>query len=454
MKKKTGGFFSGGTKLVLAACIAAVFSVQMVSAQERETILRLHGSNTIGAQVAPALAEAYLKQLGANSVQQVETIPGVETLVEGHFPRTIKVIAIQAHGSSTAFKGLKEGLCDIGMSSRKIKADEGETLASLGNMTSNASEHVLALDGLAIIVNAANNSTNRMDFQTLADIFSGTITNWSQLGGPNAAIKIHARDEQSGTYDTFKSLVLGKKTLDPSAKRYESSEALSDAVNADAHAIGFIGLPYIKYNKALAISDGGPAIRPTVFTVASEDYPVSRRLYLYTPATPSNSHTQPFMALALGKLGQDIVRQNKFIDLGVSAEEVKVEVTGNTHNYQTLYKYLNAVRGAKRLSSSFRFKGETLELDNRAIRDLDRLLDYLMDNRVKEILLAGFSEDQGEYAKSLGLSCKRAEVLQEELLSRGIRASEVLCLGQELPLASNATEAGREKNRRVEIWVK
>jgi phosphate transport system substrate-binding protein len=119
-----------------------------------------------------------------------------------------------------------------------------------------------------------------------------------------------------------------------------------------------------------------------------------------------------------------------------------------------LYKYLNAVRGAKRLSSSFRFKGESLDLDNRAFRDLDRLLDYLAENRVKEILLAGFSENQGDYAKSLGLSCKRAEILSEELYSRGIRTSEVLCLGQELPLASNETEAGRAKNRRVEVWVK
>ncbi len=90
-------------------------------------------------------------------------------------------------------------------------------------------------------------------------------------------------------------------------------------MNADPHAIGYCGVPYVKHNKALAISDGGPAVRPTVFTVATEDYPVSRRL-LYTPAVPENRYTQDFIAFALSGEEQKSVRQHKFVDLTVSAE--------------------------------------------------------------------------------------------------------------------------------------
>ena len=103
------------------------------------------------------------------------------------------------------------------------------------------------------------------------------------LGGNSGAISIHARDDKSGTYDTFKSLVLDPLNLKllAAAHRYESSTELSDAVAADPGAIGFIGLPYVRRSKVLGISAGAgnPPIVPTQFTVGTEDYPLSRRLY-------------------------------------------------------------------------------------------------------------------------------------------------------------------------------
>ena len=455
--------------IALAAALACTaVSPQDSRAQQRETILRIHGSNTVGAKLAPDLASAFLRKLGAASVQQKELVAGTELDIEGEFPdqQQTKVIEIRAHGSSTAFKSLKEKQCDIGMASRKIKDSELKDLAAFGDMSSSASEHVLALDGVAVIVNSANTAVSKMSFEQLAQVFSGAVSNWSELGWAAAPISLHARDENSGTHDTFKSLVLGDKKL-AEAKRWDSNESLSDAVNADSHALGYCGLPYVKHNKALAISDGGPAVRPTVFTVATEDYPVSRRLYFYTPAVPENQHSQDFIAFALGSEGQQLVRKHKFVDLTVSAETHKVEIApGTNQNYQVLYKYLTAVRSAKRLSASFRFKGKTLELDSKGQRDLDRLVDFFAANGPAEIILAGFSDRQTDaarsvegpvdsnYSENMDMSCKRAEIVKEELGSRGIKTADLLCVGSEMPVASNSTEQGREKNRRVEVWVR
>ena len=117
-------------------------------------MLRLHGSNTIGEQLAPALAEAYLRAAGA---QNVKTIRGEaeESKVQGTLPgdSSPQIIEIKAHGSATAFKDLKSSSCDIGMSSRPVKADE---IADLGDLTAASSEHVLGLDGVAVIVNRDN----------------------------------------------------------------------------------------------------------------------------------------------------------------------------------------------------------------------------------------------------------------------------------------------------------
>ncbi len=103
-------------------------------------------------------------------------------------------------------------------------------------MYSSASEHVLGLDGIAVIVNVAN-SVSALQKDQLMQIFSGDVTDWSQMGASHGAIKIYARDDKSGTFDTFKTLVLGGKALAPGAQRFEDSNALSEAVASDPNGI-------------------------------------------------------------------------------------------------------------------------------------------------------------------------------------------------------------------------
>src|SRR5262249_32881144 len=142
-------------------------------------VLKLHGSNTIGAALAPVLVEEFFKQQGATGVRIVNGTTPDELTVVGTLPGNSSptVIEIRSHGSSTAFTDLLTGTADIGLSSRKIKADEIQSLTSLGEMSSPTNEHVLALDGIAIVVNR-DNSVDSMTKDQLAQIFSGEITNW------------------------------------------------------------------------------------------------------------------------------------------------------------------------------------------------------------------------------------------------------------------------------------
>jgi phosphate transport system substrate-binding protein len=140
-------------------------------------------------------------------------VPGAkeeESFIVGERSGVENQIEIQAHGSKTAFEDLKSGLCDIGMASRPIKPEERQALLpTLGDLTSNASEHVLALDGIALIVHPSN-PIKTLSVAQVADIFSGTLTDWSQLGGRAVTIAIYARDEKSGTWDFFNEAVLKK----------------------------------------------------------------------------------------------------------------------------------------------------------------------------------------------------------------------------------------------------
>jgi phosphate transport system substrate-binding protein len=241
-----------------------------------KTLLRLSGSNTIGSALAPRMVEAWLASMGASGVatrqreKDGQKIP--ESVVQATLNNAAVEVEIRAHGSGDAFKHLADGSADIGMASRRIKPNESASLSNLGNMFSRDNEHVIALDGIAVIV-APGNPVPSLSRQNLAKMFSGEITDWSQVGGTAGPIKLYARDQNSGTFDTFQALVLGSSKLSAQATRIEDSAELEAAVAAAPSSIGFVGLPYVKSAKALPVSDGqAMALAPTVFTVKKEDY--------------------------------------------------------------------------------------------------------------------------------------------------------------------------------------
>lgn len=451
-----GGFFylfnSNTENKLVAKNLDIERQLSTVVPTSSDIIFRIHGSNTIGAKLAYELVASYLKEKGADNVETLPLVNENEGIVQGYFKKENRLLGVEifAHGSSTAFKDLLSGTADIGAASRKIKNEEVELLKHLGNMESFNSEYVIGLDGLAIIVNR-NNPVVSLTIQQLKDIFSGKIVDWSEITEKHSGkINVYSRDDKSGTYDTFKELVLGNDKLVQNSKKYESNEALSDDVSKDIYAIGFCGLPYVKNSKALAISDGeSQPILPTLFSIQTEDYPLSRRLYFYAPPFSKNLLSKEVIEFALSKKGQEIVEKVGFISLDVAPVKVDT-ISIESDEYQSLAKsYL-------RLSLSFRFKTDSYELDNRAIRDLERVLEFFKENKRKnfEIILLGFSDSLGNPKYNITLSEKRAEIVRNELNKRGIVVSKVMGLGGKIPVASNSTASGRYKNRRVEIWIK
>ncbi len=421
--------------------------------------LSLSGSNTIGKDLAPALVEGFLRKLGASSIERRAGKPD-EMTIEAVLPDGAAAIEIRAHGSSTAFEALSSGGAEIGMASRRIKTDEARTLASLGNMLSPACEHILGLDGVAVIVDPGN-SVDALSIDQIRDLFTGRITDWSTVGGTAGPVATFARDDRSGTYDTFKSLVLADRPLAASAERYEDSERLAADVTARRGSIGFVGLAYVAGAKALKVHEGGSVpYRPTVFTVRTEDYLLSRRLYLYSASNPRNPWVSQFLEFALSHDGQSIVDTIGFVGqslVDAVTERGEPGAAGRAAPAPNAPpEYLRVTQGATRLPLDFRFESGSDQLDNKARRDVGRLLESLSApaNRGREILLLGFADSQGAEATNLRLSAGRAEAVARELAAEGIRAGVSRGFGSALPVASNDSEAGRGRNRRVEVWIR
>ncbi|NNA87394.1 OmpA family protein [Pseudomonas fragi] len=413
--------------------------------------LRIQGSNTIGANLGPALVSAMLAEQGLHDIHSVPVIPPNEHSIVGTTAQGQQIrVDVAAHGSGTGFTALAAGLADLVASSRPIKDRELVDLEPLGDLKSPGAEQVIAIDGLAIILHP-HNPLDQLNTEQLAQIFSGQISRWEQLGGTGGAIHLYARDDQSGTWETFKELVLNRngQPLSSKAQRFESSEQLSDAVSHDPQAIGFIGLPYIREAKAVAIVDGASQpMLPLTSLIASEDYPLSRRLFLYLPPATNNPWAKALVAFTQSPQGQAIVGQNGFVAQSVQADNV-MPGAHMPEQYQAL------TREAQRLSVNFRFEEGSASLDNKARQDLLRVVDYLSAHGKldKQVTLVGFGDAKDDPQRAQLLSRLRAMAVRRELVKSGVVLREIRGYGAQMPVAANTEDEGRLKNRRVEVWV-
>ncbi|OPA83604.1 hypothetical protein BFW87_30430 [Pseudomonas fluorescens] len=418
---------------------------------EQGPALRIQGSNTIGAALGPALVKGLMEHQGLQTVHSEAGEGANEQRVVGK-TRQGKVVTIEvaAHGSSTGFAALKKASADLAASSRPIKDSELVDLEPLGDLKSPGAEQVIAIDGLAIILNPRN-PLNTLTTEQLAQIFNGEISTWEALGGTGGAIHLYARDDQSGTYDTFKELVLRLrgKPLAAGAKRFESSEELSDAVSHDPQGIGFIGLPYVRQAKAVAIVDGeSQPMLPLTSLIATEDYPLSRRLFFYLPPSGRNPWAKALVDFAQSSKGQAIVAANGFIAQQVQAIAVEARAS-MPEDYQAI------ARDAQRLTVNFRFEEGSASLDNKARQDLQRVVAYLRSHNKldKQVTLVGFGDAKNDPQRAALLSKLRAMAVRRELVKSGVVLRDIRGFGAQMPVAANTADEGRIKNRRVEVWV-
>lgn len=432
--------------LGLAWCLAC-----RVAFAEEQPVLRVQGSNTIGAELGPALVEGLMRQKGLVNVHAESAGKSNEVRVYGTNAIGQRVrIDVGAHGSATGFAALRTGSADLAAASRPIKDAEVRELASLGDLRSHEAEQVIAIDGVAVILQPSN-PLRELTIEQLARIFSGEVRDWRDIGGNAGPIHLYARDEQSGTWETFKELVLTRygKRLASDAQRFESSEALSDAVSQDRNGIGFIGLPYIHQARPVAVIDGdASAMLPTLNLIATEDYPLSRRLYFYLPPNRSNPWARDLAVYAQSAVGQEQVARSGFVAQTVRA--VNVAVTA-----QMPPAYQALARQAKRLSVNFRFAQGSANLDSKARQDLQRVVDYLRSHGKLDgqVTLVGFGDAKSDPDRAALLSRLRAMAVRRELLKSNVTFREISGYGDEMPVATNEVDEGRIRNRRVEVWV-
>lgn len=242
----------------------------------------IDGSTTVG-PIAKAFADFYK-----------ETNPDVN-------------ITISESGSGNGVKSLINGACNIANLSRFMKEGEFKSCVEKGVLPV---AHVVAYDGLAVIVNPEN-KVGALTMEQVSDIYQGKITNWKQLGGDDMPIVIVSRDTNSGTYETFNELVLLKKPVAKNAEYVGSNGQARTRVNSTKGAIAYVGLGFAD-NSVKALSING--ILPNAKNISSGKYPISRPLFMFTNGYPKmGGNVYNFVTLHLSEEGREIISDLGFI---------------------------------------------------------------------------------------------------------------------------------------------
>ena len=269
--------------VMLSAILLMGSGLAVDNAAAKKKALQVKGSDTI-VHMATEWAEMFMeKNKGAN-------------------------IAVTGGGSGTGIAALLNGTADIANASRKIKTKELELAKKKGM---DIREHVVARDGISVIVNPKN-PVSDLSLEQLKKIYVGAYTNWKKVGGPNKKIVLTGRNTASGTYAFFNKKVCEKEDYSQKMMNLASNSAIVQIVSQDKWAIGYVGLGYLAKNKDKIKGLKVEGVAPSQETVVDDSYVINRPLYLYTVGKPKGA-AKKYLDLILSGAGQQVVTKAGFV---------------------------------------------------------------------------------------------------------------------------------------------
>ncbi len=235
-------------------------------------------------------------------------LPIAQALAEKFMDKHADItISVKGGGSGIGIASLQDSTCDIADSSRPIKGSEIAIALTKGV---DPKATVIALDGIAVIVNKANGISNLTKKQ-VRGIYNGSISDWAQVGGTPGKIMAVSRDTSSGTYEAFIALALEGDKIRPDAMLQAASQAVATTVANTPGAIGYVGIGYISdTTKALTVN----GIECKKENVLNNSYPYSRPLFMYTNGKPQGD-AKVFIDFTLSAEGQSVVEEQGFVAL-------------------------------------------------------------------------------------------------------------------------------------------
>lgn len=433
------------------------------------------GSSTMAEVLLPALVEGFASRNGlkAERTQLDDThfqysLMGAETQV------TVARFTFRVTNTDEGFADLLANEADVVMALREIRPQERQRAyeAGMGDMTDARRSRVLALDAMVPVV-APENPVRRISTSQIVQVLAGELTNWSDLGGPDAPIAVHLPDSGSGLAQAVEDKLLrpGKRAIAADVQRHDRSSALASAIASDPFAIGLASFAEIEPAQPLTLTGScGFSLAASRRTVKTEDYPLNSPMFLYLPARRLPKMAREFLSYVNSPAAQLVIRRSGFVDQ--APELIPVNAQGDRFanailsggqevDLNELQRMLRTLESMKRLSLSFRFETGSARPDAQSrsnVLQLARAIESGVYDS-KRLMFVGFSDGEGPASGNQRIALARAEAVRKAVLSAAETVDaermqiEVAAFGEAMPMACDDSDWGRKVNRRVEVWV-
>ena len=434
--------------------------------------VRFSGTRRMADVLLPALIQAFAERNRLTVLREVEDDTH-STFVLRDTDRVRARFTLRATTTAEGFADLIAEEADIALALREPRSAEIAMAqeAGSGDLVRGRRARVIALDGIVAIV-AVDQPIKSLSMDQLSGIFSGQITDWSAVGGAEAAILAQTPLPDTGLYEVFQSRVLAPRgtTISPDIQTQPNLEDLVDTVADDSFAIGLTTLSEIGNADPVRISGTcGFEQTPSIAALRSEDYPLVMPLMMFTPARRLPLYARQFLEFTSSSAADLVIRRSGFVDQSITTSDFgaqgdrlahAISRAGSEVPLSELQRLVDGLRSRDRLSTTFRFEVGT-KLDVQSSENIMRLARALETGAFdgKSLLFAGFSDSEGPAGPNMRLARSRAEKVQELVRDAAKIAdfSQVEmtsdAFGEALPIACDDTAWGRAINRRVEVWV-
>lgn len=438
--------------------------------------LAISGSATIGEVLMPALIEGFALQAGYIAKRTRRDDTHFNYSLRNRSDQTLVAeFNFRVTNTDEGFGDLLANEADIVMSLREIRLTENRRArdAGIGDLTEANRSRVLALDAM-VPITAPGNPVDMISPATLARVFAGRVTNWKELGGPDAPISMHLRDSKSGVSQAIQDRLMTPAglVLDSDIVRHGSNTALTQAVTDDPFSIGISSYSETGNADVLVLTGAcGFSLRAGRVTIKTEDYPLTAPMFLYIPARRLPKLARDFLTYTRSPSAQIVIRRAGFVDqapeeLSINQQGDRfanaISLIGTEINLGEVKRLVEVLSPMKRLSTSFRFRAGSSDLDAQSLSNVQQLARAIETGVYDErsMKFVGFSDGQGPAAGNRQIAERRARAV----LAAVKKAAETVELddldisvdafGEALPMACDDSAWGRQVNRRVEIWVR
>ena len=436
---------------------------------------RFAGAPSMAERLIPALLEAFALERGMEFTGE-EGADGtaVYQLMRSTDGTTAARFTVASTSSDEGFIALLNGEADLALSLREPSVVETRAaeMVEQAEVSLSRRSRVVGLDALVPVVSPAN-PVMQLSLPQLISIFSGEITNWSDLGGPDAPIALHLPQDGSGLAEIFIEDVMtpAEANLASGIERHDDLRNISNEVVQDAYALGITGYSAIRNARQLAISGAcGFAQLATPGSLKAEDYPLTAPLFIYTPSRRLPQLVREFLAFFESQAAERVVRRAGFVNQNITRTGVytqglrltnAIRAAGDEIGLGDLQSLAEHLAQAERLSPTFRFAGGSTDLDAQSRSSVSRLARSIERGQFdgRRLVFVGFSDSEGSAEVNARLSRSRAEAARAAVQDAAASANlsrvtmVVEAYGEAMPMACDDTEWGRAVNRRVEVWL-